>query len=376
MNYGIKIYDETNTEGNYITRYNINVAPFAPTWIQMLEAKLKEMYPDATINFKNLSLGGKTAPWGAQNIEARLALWKDEEGNQVVPDLLLTGFGVNDCNNYINRVNKGEAITKEQAVETFKTNMKDIVDIARNVTGNTNMEVLMYSPMFPNQNAIYWPADVLLSYENSMVEIAADDNNVGVLKLSSIFKEIVKNKDAEDYLNTNLNHGNDFTARLYYTGVVAAMAKDENAKTTPDTPDAPAVEGATANSITLVANEGYEYSMDGVNWQTSNVFEGLNPETEYTFYQRVAETEDAYASETSTGITFSTEAEVIGITGDANGDEVVNLKDLIALARFAAGWNIEINEAVMDLNNDGKIDLDDVNYLARHLAGWDDAPIA
>ena len=55
MNPDIKIYDETNTEGNYITRYNINVAPYAPTWIQMLEAKLKEMYPDATINFKNLS---------------------------------------------------------------------------------------------------------------------------------------------------------------------------------------------------------------------------------------------------------------------------------------------------------------------------------
>ncbi|MBQ3088343.1 MAG: hypothetical protein IJC36_01785 [Clostridia bacterium] len=293
MNPSIKIYDETNTEGNYITRYNINVAPFAPTWIQMLEAKLKEMYPDATINFKNLSLGGKSAPWGAEKMAERLALWKDEEGNQVVPDLMLTGFGVNDCNNYINKVNNGEAITKEQAVETFKTNMQAIVDIARDVTGNNNMEVLMYSPMFPNQNAIYWPADVLLSYENAMVEIANADDNIGVLKLSSIFSEIVKNKDAEDYLNTNLNHGNDFTARLYYNGILAAMARDENVKA----------------------------------------------------------------------------------TGDANGDEQVNLKDLVALARFAAGWEIEINEAVMDLNYDGKVDLLDVTYLARHLAGWDDSPI-
>lgn len=295
MNPDIKIYDDTNTEGNYITRYNINVAPFAPTWIQMLEAKLKEMYPDATINFKNLSLGGKSAPWGAENIEDRLALWKDEEGNQVVPDLILTGFGVNDCNNYINRVNNGTAGTIEQEVAAFKNNMKAIVDNAREATGNANMEALFYSPMFPNQNAIYWPAEVLLAYENAMVEIAEYDNNIGVLKLSSIFNEIIKNKDAEDYLNTNLNHGNDFTARLYYTGILAAMKKDSNV--------------------------------------------------------------------------------VVGIEGDANGDEVVNLKDLVILAQFAANWEVDINKKVADLNNDGKVDLEDVNYLARHLAGWEDSPL-
>ncbi len=376
MNPDIKIYDETNTEGNYITRYNINVAPFAPTWIQMLEAKLKELYPDATINFKNLSLGGKTAPWGAENIAKRLALWKDEEGNQVVPDLILTGFGVNDCNNFINRVNKGEAITQEQAVATFKTNMKAIVDTAREVTGNANMEAIYYSPMFPNQNAIYWPAEILLAYENAMVEIAADDNNIGLLKLSSIFNEIVKNKDAEDYLNTNLNHGNDFTARLYYNGLLAAMAKDENAKETPDTPDAPAAESIEATKVVLTATEGYEYSMDGVVWQTSNVFEGLAENTEYTFYQRVAETEAAYASEASDALTITTPAVYVGITGDANGDEVVNLKDLIALARFVAKWDIEINEAVMDFDKDGDVDLADVTYLARGLAGWSDSPLA
>lgn len=296
MNPAIKIYDETNTEGNYITRYNINVAPFAPTWIQMLEAKLKEMYPDATINFKNLSLGGKSAPWGAEKIAERLALWKDEEGNQVVPDLILTGFGVNDCNNYINRVNGGSTVTIEQEVAAFKNNMKAIVDNAREATGNANMEALFYSPMFPNQNAIYWPAEVLLAYENAMVELAADDNNIGVLKLSSIFNEIVKNKDAEDYLNTNLNHGNDFTARLYYTGILAAMKKDSNV--------------------------------------------------------------------------------VVGTTGDANGDEVVDLKDLIALARFVAKWDIEINEAVVDFDKDDDVDLADVTYLARGLAGWSDSPLS
>ncbi len=371
MNPSIKIYDETNTEGNYITRYNINVAPFAPTWIQMLEAKLKEMYPDDTINFKNLSLGGKSAPWGAENIADRLALWKDENGNQVVPDLILTGFGVNDCNNYINKVNKGEAITKDEAIATFKTNMKAIVDIARDVTGNANMEALYYSPMFPNQNAIYWPADVLLAYENAMVELADADANAGVMKLSSIFSEIIKNKDAEDYLNTNLNHGNDFTARLYYNGILAAMAKDENAKTTPAAPDAPAVESVTTSSVTLVATAGYEYSMDGVIWQTSNVFEGLQAGTTYTFYQRVAETETAYASEASTAIEFTTEAEIVDVPGNINGEGNVDLYDVNALSQYLAGWSIAVNEEALDVNGDTEVNLKDLVLLAQFVAGWD-----
>jgi len=371
MNPSIEIYDETNTEGNYITRYNINVAPFAPTWIQMLEAKLKEMYPDATINFKNLSLGGTRAPWGAQNIAARLALWKDENGNQVVPDLLLTGFGGNDCIHYVNSLKAGETITKEQTAETYKNSMKAIVDIARDVTGNADMEVLYYSTFYPNQDAIYWPTDILLAYENAMVELADADANAGIFKLTSIFDEIIKSKACEDYLNTNLNHGNDFTARLYYNGILAAMAMDENAKTTPAAPDAPAVESVTTSSVTLVATAGYEYSMDGVIWQTSNVFEGLQAGTTYTFYQRVAETETAYASEASTAIEFTTEAEVVAVPGDFDGDEKVNLNDLVTLAQFVAKWEGIEEVASMDLDGNGAIDLEDVNYFARYLAGWE-----
>ena len=50
-------------------------------------------------------------------------------------------------------------------------------------------------------------------------------------------------------------------------------------------------QSVTNNSITLQAREGYQYSKDGTNWQSSNVFTGLNADTEYTFYQRMAQTE-------------------------------------------------------------------------------------
>ena len=361
----IKIYDETNTEGNYITRYNINVAPYAPTWVQMLEARLKELYPDATINFKNLSLGGKSSPWGAENIAARLALWKDEEGNQVVPDLMLIGFGVNDS----------AAGTNGIAVDEFKANMKAIVDNAREFTDNMNMEALYYSPMFPNQSSTEWPAERLLAYEAALEDLYLNDDNIGIVKLSSIFNEIIKSKNCEDYLNTNLNHGNDFTARLYYTSIMHAMTKPEDDLITPDAPAAPVAEKVTANSVTLVATEGYEYSKDGYCWQDSNVFEGLEANTEYTFYQRIASTDEAYTSEISKALTVTTPDAWVGIMGDANGDGTVNLKDLVTLARFVANWEGIEESPAMDLDGDGEIDLDDVTYLSKYLAGWPDYTI-
>ena len=67
-------------------------------------------------------------------------------------------------------------------------------------------------------------------------------------------------------------------------------------------PVAPEIISKTAFSITLKEIDGYEYSIDGINWQKSNVFGGLKAIYEYTFFQRIAETEMFSASEISRGI--------------------------------------------------------------------------
>ena len=57
--------------------------------------------------------------------------------------------------------------------------------------------------------------------------------------------------------------------------------------------------------------------------------------------------------------------------GDINSNGSINLIDLVTLARYVAGWDVEINNTeAADLNRDGVIDLVDVNLFARYLAGW------
>ncbi len=65
------------------------------------------------------------------------------------------------------------------------------------------------------------------------------------------------------------------------------------------TPGAPEAESVVNTTITLKATEGYEYKMNDGEWQASNVFSGLAPVTAYFFYQRVAESPYAQASNSS-----------------------------------------------------------------------------
>ncbi len=73
-----------------------------------------------------------------------------------------------------------------------------------------------------------------------------------------------------------------------------------------EAPDFPIVEAKTPTSVTLVGMEGHLYSINGVEWQESNVFVGLSPNTTYVFYQKIAETDTTYESAASIGASLTT----------------------------------------------------------------------
>ena len=57
--------------------------------------------------------------------------------------------------------------------------------------------------------------------------------------------------------------------------------------------------------------------------------------------------------------------------GDFDGTGVVDLEDVNLLARHFAGWDSDLDEAVLDLNSDGVQNLKDLVLLAQYVAGWD-----
>ena len=102
-----------------------------------------------------------------------------------------------------------------------------------------------------------------------------------------------------------------FYQRIAETAETYASAASEGLTVTTDkytefAPAAPVAAERTETSIKLVATDGFEYSMDGQTWQTSAEFTGLTAKTEYTFYQRVAETATSYVSAASEAAKIST----------------------------------------------------------------------
>ena len=193
-----------------------------------------------------------------------------------------------------------------------------------------------------------------------------------------------------------------------------------------DAPEtAPVVESVSADSVTLQAKEGYEYRVKGGEWQQSNVITGLEPETEYTFYQRWAEDLLTYASAASTGTKATTDAAptttatetatetatsatepsetepsetepsetepsetepsatepsatepsatepstpAASLLGDANNDDAVNMKDVLIVRKFLAGLDVTVDMANSDVNEDTFVNMKDVLMLRKFLA--------
>ena len=102
---------------------------------------------------------------------------------------------------------------------------------------------------------------------------------------------------------TNLVLGNTyiFTQRIAETSTTNASAESTELSikfiaSNTDIPEIPAIKTNTATSVTLTSHDGYEYRVNGGEWQDSNVFENLSPNTKYSFEQRIKQTETHFAS--------------------------------------------------------------------------------
>lgn len=71
-------------------------------------------------------------------------------------------------------------------------------------------------------------------------------------------------------------------------------------------PAKPTLKEITHDVVTLEPTPDHEYSLNATTWQMSNVFEGLNPDTPYTFYQRKVGTELLNPSPASEGLAVTT----------------------------------------------------------------------
>jgi hypothetical protein len=112
------------------------------------------------------------------------------------------------------------------------------------------------------------------------------------------------------------------TAAEGFTGTFTAEAAVTLAQ--PAAPAAPVISKVESSAITLIQVEGMEYSLDGTNWQTGNVFTDLLPNQTYTVYARVKATDMSLASQISAGTTVTTRKRTVSAPAAPQVESVKN----------------------------------------------------
>ncbi len=184
----VLFYGDSITVGANASGYN-GVEPFMPMWPKLIVNQLKKAYNTTNINYINTAQGGRDSYWGKDNADS-LAANKN-------PDLAFIGFGMNDT-----------AIT----ASVFCNNIKTIINKIR--ATNPNCEIVLIGTMLPNYLADEYYGQQY-TFAESLKTLASSFENVAVANVTEVHKYMLERKNYEDTTGNNVNHPNDFLARVY-----------------------------------------------------------------------------------------------------------------------------------------------------------------
>ncbi|MBQ7995666.1 MAG: SGNH/GDSL hydrolase family protein [Bacilli bacterium] len=191
--YGDSISTGANSSG---TVFGGNRPPYAESFPQMVVGKLRDKYK-TQINMENVSLGGMDTRWGNDNIESRAL--------SLNPDLLIIGFGMNDGN-----------LEEEKHLALIK----EMIDKAK--ASNPNIEIILIATSFPNPESTWYDGK---QKEYINVYKTIEDDSIALCDITSIQKDILKRKKYKDMTGNNINHPNDFFARVYAQSILKVMGE-------------------------------------------------------------------------------------------------------------------------------------------------------
>ena len=172
----------------------INVPPYAPIWPKTVCNELERRY-GGKISYINHAVGGKTSDWGVEEFKAL------HEGENA--DLFVVAFGMND-------------LTNPKFEENIRTIMSFIWE------KNPECEIILISTMLPNSYAkgFFNGQD---KQEAILEKIAKEYSSVVLAPVTSVHKELLKNKFYFDMTGNCVNHPNDFLAAIYAQTVLAVI---------------------------------------------------------------------------------------------------------------------------------------------------------
>ena len=176
----------------------INVSPYMPIYPQLFADGLRQQYGLNSVNVYNHSVGGKDSAWGVSQIESVLASHENV-------DLAVIAFGMNDG---------GLSPT------AFCANLQLMINAVH--TKFPNAEILLVAPMLPNPKSSYNKNQSLFAAE---METTFECEGIAVANMTAVHGSLLSKKSYADMTGNNINHPNDYLARVYAQTLLTTVKK-------------------------------------------------------------------------------------------------------------------------------------------------------
>ncbi len=181
--YGDSISTGANSSGC------VGCEPYAAPWFEMVVETMKKHFRNDKIKLINTAVGGKATPWGLEELQERAIAHH--------PDLMFLGFGMNDAG---------------RAPESEGELIKELID--RLLCACPDADVALIAPMLPHFRLKgFWGNQK--DFEPVFAEICKSYDNVGLVPVTSAHAACLETKRYYDMTGNNVNHPNDFLARVY-----------------------------------------------------------------------------------------------------------------------------------------------------------------
>ncbi len=196
----------------------LGITPNLATWPEMFVNGLSSYY-GGKVNLKNTSVGGWTSSngigggtgWiaGVQVNKPGLAnQFKIGELKGYTPDIAIVGFGMNDA-------------TLDLSINTFCNNIISMIKTIRQQ--NPDCEIILLGTMLANPMAKNQSKNQT-EYTEYLVKLSKNYENVSVLDMGAIHQDLLDSgKYYTEMSSNNVNHPNDFFARVYAMNLLSTL---------------------------------------------------------------------------------------------------------------------------------------------------------
>lgn len=199
QNVKLAIYGDSISVG-YSSSSSMSREPNQPSYGEIVAAEIQRK-SNATVEYKNFSVGGTGSYWATQNPQL-------QQIADYAPDICVIAFGTND------------------GLESFENNfyytcITDVVDALKQA--NPNCQILLVAP-FPCNPAYKEPK--AHEYNVEQLKKIAKDNRKKDTVCVDVYTPCVKMLEKKHYYElsaSNINHPNDFIHRFYAMCILNVM---------------------------------------------------------------------------------------------------------------------------------------------------------